>query len=44
MDKKVLSQKDAKKFSKEILAKWKSLDDEENKSYLEQNFDQIWGN
>jgi hypothetical protein len=32
---KVLSSKSTKKFSKEILANWKKLDDESNESYLE---------
>ena len=41
-EKKVLSQKSTKKFSKIILAQWKQLDEESNDSYIEQNFDDTW--
>lgn len=34
-DKKVLSQKGAKKFAKEILATWKKFNQEETDSYIE---------
>ena len=43
-DKKVLSKKGAKKFAHEILATWKKFSQEETDSYIEQNFDNIWGN
>ena len=43
-DKKVLSKKGAKKFAQEILATWKKMNQEETESYIEQNFDNIWGN
>ena len=41
-DQKVLSKKGAKKFSHIVLANWKKFNDEENDSYLQQNFDEIW--
>ena len=37
-DQKVLSQKGARKFSQTILANWKKFSNEENESYLQQNF------
>ena len=43
-DKKVLSKKGTKKFASEILATWKKFSQEETDSYIEQNFDNIWGN
>ena len=41
-DTKVLSKKGALKLSKDILNTWKNLTDEENESYIQQNFEQIW--
>ena len=41
-DTKVLSKKGALKLSKDILKTWKNLTDEENESYIQQNFEQIW--
>ncbi len=40
-DTKVLSKKSAMKLSKEVLKSWKNLSDEENESYIQQNFEQI---
>lgn len=41
-DQKVLSKKGARKFSHDVLANWKKFSNEENESYLQQNFDEIW--
>ena len=40
--KKALSKKGAMKFASEVLASWKKLTQEENESYIQQNFDNIW--
>ena len=38
----VLSKQGARKFASEVLAKWLNLNSEEDESYLQQNFDNIW--
>lgn len=39
---KALSKHGARKFSHDVLANWKKFSNEENDSYLQQNFDEIW--
>ena len=39
---KVLSEKNCVKFAQDVLAKWKKLTKEENDSYIEQNFKEIF--
>ena len=39
---KVLTPKETKKFAMQVLADWKRLTPEENDSYIEQNFDEIY--
>ena len=39
----MLSKKGAVKFSREVLKSWKKLTTEENESWINQNFDEIWG-
>lgn len=41
-DQKVLSRKGTMKFAHTVLANWKKFTNEENDSYIQQNFDEIW--
>ena len=41
-DQKALSKRGAKKFSHDVLSNWKKFSNEENESYLQQNFEEIW--
>lgn len=41
-DSKVLSKSGSRKFARTVLANWKKFSNEENDSYLQQNFDDIW--
>ena len=39
---KVLTPKETKKFAMQVLANWKRLTPEENESYIEQNYEEIY--
>ena len=41
-DQKVLSKNSALKFAHAVLGNWKKFSQEENDSYLQQNFEEIW--